>query len=90
MVVRFQLKTTVSIWIISFCTGITLFMALSLTRTLVLATEVENSVSTYCIIDKNSLASPFHDVRLVKNVGEAGVRSACIDEHNYIQIIHCI
>ena len=94
MVVRFQLKTTVSIWIISFCAGITLFMTLRLTRTLILATEVENNIddiaSVYSIIDENSLASPFHDVRLVKNVGEAGVRSACIDEHNYIQIIHCI
>ena len=60
---------TVSIWIISFCAGITLFMALSLTRTLVLATDVENSIdniaSVYCIIDENSLASPFHDVRLL-------------------------
>ena len=45
-------------------------MALSLTRTLVLATDAENSIDGiasvyYCIIDKNSLVSPFHDVRLV-------------------------
>ena len=70
MVVRFQLKTTMSIWIIGFCAEITLFMALNLTRTLVLATDAENSiddiVSVYCIIDENSLASPFHDVQLVK------------------------
>ena len=72
MVIRFQLKTTVSIWIINFRAGITLFMALSLTRTLVLATDVENSIdniaSIYCIIDENSLASPFHDVRLLLKV----------------------
>ena len=47
-------------------------MALSLTRTLVLATDVENSIdniaSIYCIIDENSLASPFHDVRLLLKV----------------------
>ena len=88
---RGRLKTTASIWIISFCVGITLFVALSLTRTLVLATDAENNLndvaSVYCIIDKNSLASLFHDVRLVKkNVGETGhsVRSACIDEHKCI------
>ena len=51
-------------------------MALSLTRTLVLATDVENSIdniaSVYCIIDENSLASPFHArcAITVKNVGE--------------------
>ena len=69
MVVRFQLKTTVSIWIISFCAGITLFMALRLTRIFVLAADAENIddiALVYCIIDENSLASPFHDVRLVK------------------------
>ena len=65
-----------------------LFMALSLTRTLVLPTDAENSIndiaSVYCIIDENSLASPFHDVLLVKIAGETGrsVMSVCIDEHN--------
>ena len=59
-------------------------MALSLTRTLILATDVENSIdsiaSVYCIIDENSLASPFHDVRLLLKMNKLTV-AACIDEH---------